>query len=109
MTAPTPAAVERATLAAWRERERSFPRFVQHDPDEIDRSTGAWQLMLRQTAAALAAYHAQLDAEGMVIVPRHPTTAMQGAAAALPSCKTCDGFGDDIHQNDIWRTMADAY
>jgi len=63
---------------------------------------------LELAAVAIRAHEAALAEDGYEIVPIHPTTAMQGAAASLAGCKQCDGFGDDIHQNDIWRVMLDA-
>lgn len=34
--------IARLALRMWRERERQFPAFVRHDPDELDLATSAW-------------------------------------------------------------------
>lgn len=49
----TPA--ERLALEMWRERERTFPAFVRHDPDALDVASGAWPAMVAEAQAALAA------------------------------------------------------
>lgn len=108
MTAPTPAAVERVARIVRQDidvQRVAISLFNSADMEWIQQ-----RAMEKLIAAALAAYHAQLDAEGMVIVPREPTGKMQDAAARLAHCKKCDGgFGDDVHQYDIWRAMTGAY
>lgn len=47
--------LEAMALAMWRAREEQFPRFTRHDPDQIDRASGAWALMLIMAAAGLKA------------------------------------------------------
>jgi hypothetical protein len=48
-------AVEKRAFEIWRERERRFPQFVRRmPPDELDRATGAWAVVMQQAAEEIA-------------------------------------------------------
>ena len=46
--------VERVALAIWHAREKHMPERVRREaPDELDRATGAWQMIVDQAIAAI--------------------------------------------------------
>lgn len=47
--------VERAAIAIWNSRESRFPGRVQRQPDDLDRSSGAWDAVVADARASIGA------------------------------------------------------
>lgn len=88
----TDAMIERVALAIWAAREKQFPPFTQRkEPDQLDRSSGAWVAVLSQARAAIEAM-------------REPSEAME-KAGDLP------GWDDSVSvglSREVWQAMTDA-
>lgn len=86
--------VERVALAIWRARESAFPLYVQRlEPDQIDKSSGAWVRVVAEACAAIDAM-------------RDPTEPMLNAAEEAASW---DNELDERKQAQVaWSAMIDA-
>lgn len=100
--------VERVALAMWRKREESFPKFTRRmDPDGLDRSSGAWAVMLLQAQAAVEAMREPTEAMlrgGFVAMNETPggTWKAMKAEGATPRRLF------DVKMAPRWRAMIDA-
>lgn len=70
--------VERVALAIWDAREKSFPTFTRHRPDEIDKGSGAWDMVVDWARAAVA----EMRDPSFEMVDAFAETAVDAKAAA---------------------------
>lgn len=89
---------EKIARALWDSREARMPKFTRRDPDDMDRTTGAWQIVMD-------------DADAVLEAMREPTEGMMAAAkGALNLHDLRPDYASNSHEaaTDCWQVMIDA-